>query len=460
MNPIRRGVQRLKAMVFRKTSARIFNLRRSTYDWEAAVGDGTSSSTVMAPLLWIVRTFPEAPPGLWKQLDTGQEEQIRDHPLLRLLQRPNPHFTGPLLWMATMMDWSVDGNAYWLKIRDRIGNVVELWWVPSWMIRPQSDPEDTSVFISFYEYKPDYGEPIRIDPTDIVHFRFGADADDQRKGYSPLKSVLREVFTDDEAAIYTASLLRNMGVPGLVISPEAGVQMTDADADATKGYIKARFGGDNRGDPMVMTGATKIAQFGLSPDQMLLRDLRRIPEERVSAVLGVPAIVAGLGAGLERSTFTNMGEAREMAYESTIIPTQRIVAEDIRFQLYDPDFTATADAIWSTRFGFDLTKVRVLQEDLTRQAARLDQGVRGGWIRVDEARRHMGFDTSDRDRIYLRLAHTTQVPADGGEPQSLAPAGLAPAPATTGSNGHNGALASHVAQEVIHELEAAERRKG
>jgi hypothetical protein len=33
-----------------------------------------------------------------------------------------------------------------------------------------------------------------------VHFRFGLDPDDPRKGYSPLKSVLREVFTDDEAA--------------------------------------------------------------------------------------------------------------------------------------------------------------------------------------------------------------------------------------------------------------------
>jgi hypothetical protein len=32
-----------------------------------------------------------------------------------------------------------------------------------------------------------------------------------------------------------------------------------------------------------------------------------------------------------------MGEAREAAYESGIIPTQRIIAEDIRFQLL-PEF--------------------------------------------------------------------------------------------------------------------------
>jgi hypothetical protein len=82
-----------------------------------------------------------------------------------------------------------------------------------------------------------------------------------------------------------------------------------------------------------MTGKTKVEQFGFSPEQLLLRELRRIPEERVTAVLGVPAIVAGLGAGLDRSTFTNMAEAREAAYESGIIPTQRIIAEDIRFQL-------------------------------------------------------------------------------------------------------------------------------
>src|SRR5581483_6204053 len=127
---------------------------------------------------------------------------------------------------------------------------------------------------------------------------------------------------DDEAANFTAALLRNMGVPGVVVSPEQGATVSQEDADVTKAYVKSKFTGDNRGEPLVLSGPTKVQQFGFSPEQLLLKELRRIPEERVSAVLGVPAMVAGLGAGLDRSTFTNYAEAREAAYEQAIIPTQ------------------------------------------------------------------------------------------------------------------------------------------
>jgi HK97 family phage portal protein len=415
------GLKRLVSMVFKRNPSRLFAFARSSVDWLSQVGDGTSSSTVMAPVLWIARTFPEAPPCLWQQLENGQEEQVRDHDVLRLLQRPNDHYTGPILWMATLTDWTVDGNAYWLKIRDRTGIVRQLWWVPHWLIEPKSDENDSSVFISYYEYKPGDGQSFRVDPSDVVHFRFGLDADDPRKGYSPLKSVLREVFTDDEAAAFTASLLRNMGVPGLLVSPKDGADApSEDDAKAAKMYLKDAFGGDRRGEPLVMMAPTEIAQFGFSPEQLVLKDIRRIPEERVTAVLGVPAIVAGLGAGLDRSTFTNMAEAREAAYESGIIPTQRILAEDIRFQLVT-EFINDTD-IFAWRFGFDLSKVRVLQEDLYRQAQRHDLMIRGGWEMVIEGRRGMGLEVDNtRDQVFLRPMNITTVPADTAGSQTEPP---------------------------------------
>ena len=220
---------------------------------------------------------------------------------------------------------------------------------------------DEGMFVDHYAYTPNF-EGLRVDKQDIIHFRNGLDTEDPKLGSSPLKSVLREVYTDDEAAAFTASLLHNMGVPGLVISPATGVNIPVDAAGEVKREVTEAFTGDRRGEPIVMLGATNIHQFGFSPEQLVLKDLRRIPEERVTAVLGVPAIVAGLGAGLDRSTFTNMGEARAAAYESGLIPMQRIMAEDIRFQLLN-EFEEDP-FLW--RFGFDLTKVRVLQEDLLR----------------------------------------------------------------------------------------------
>lgn len=437
-----RGVKSLGRMLFKKNPIRMFGVSRSAFDYLKDVGDGTGSSTVMAPLLWIARTFPEAPVAMWRD-DGGTEVQVSDHPLLRLLRRPNPFYSGPMLWMATLIDWFVDGNSYWLKIRDKGGRVAELWWCPTSTMEPKGTDD---VFITHYEYRPG-NEAINIPVRDVVHFRFGLDGDDPRKGRAALKSVLREVFTDDEAANFTASLLRNMGVPGLMVSPDSENISTPADALATKAFIQEQFTGDRRGGAIVMTAATKVQQFGFSPEQLLLKELRRIPEERVTAVLGVPAIVAGLGAGLDRSTFSNFSEAREAAYEQTIIPTQKTLGEDIWFQLL-PDFELQDD-IWLWRVGFDLANVRVLQPDQDKLVARLDVGIRGGWVMRSEGRRTMGWPVTAADDVYMVQLNVAEVPADGSPHRTFTQAAEGSmAGETLGASGGSAATSKSVAETV------------
>lgn len=443
LNPLPR-LKRFARMVFRRAQVRVFQLLGTDVDYLAKVGDGTGSSTVAAVINWVARTFPEAPPALWRDLDDGQEEKVRDHPLLRLLQRPNEFYTGIILWMATVTDWMVDGNAYWLKIRDRGGTVRELWWAPHWTMEPKGTEE---AFITHYEYRPGgLAGAFHVVPGDVVHFRFGLDSDEPRKGKSQLKSVLREVYTDDEAAAFTAALLRNMGVPGLLVSPKPGVTFTDEQGKETKAVLQSKLAGDKRGEPLVLTGATDVAQFGFNPEQLLLRDLRRIPEERVSAVTGIPAIVVGFGAGLERSTFTNMGEAREAAYEAGLIPTQRIMSEDIRFQLLT-DFERD---VFALRFGFDLSKVRVLQEDLYRQTQRHAIALREGAEMVAEFRRALDLEVDkDRDEVFLRAANVVTVPASkAGSPVAVPSA-----------NGNGNGLAHHGPDEIAAAVLAAIERK-
>lgn len=406
-------------MLFRRNPLRILGVGRSKFDYRAEVGDGTGSSVVMAPLLWIARTFPEAPPAIWREDDDGLEEQIKRHPMLALLRRPNRHWSGRVLWMATLVDWLVDGNAHWIKLRDGAGRPRELWWAPAWTMEPKGTETE---LVTHYEYRPGGGQVLKLAVDDVVHFRFGLDPDDTRKGMSPLKSVLREVFTDDEAANFTASLLRNMGVPGLLVSPmptDGWKEPSEEDSNAVKAYLREAFTGDKRGEALVMTAPTKIEQFGFSPEQLLLKDLRRIPEERVTAVLGMPAVVAGLGAGLDRSTFTNYAEAREAAYEQNIIPSQTLFGEELWFQLLT-DFEREK-TIENWRVGFDLSNVRVLQEDRFNLAKRLDVGVRGGWVEVAEARKASGLKVKPGDAIYLRQMALVEVPSDGGEPRPYTP---------------------------------------
>ena len=371
-------------------------LPRTRFAYQNTV-DTTLSAPVMACVFWIVRNFPEAPIVVRSRDQDGKWEIDVRHEASTLLRKPNPFYSGALLLMSVIADLVSTGNGYIIKIRSEAGRVVQLWWAPNSLVTPKTDPRDPTLFISHYDYTP-RGVPQRIEVEDMIHLRWGLDPKNPRVGMSPLRSVLREIFTDDEAANFSASLLRNMGVPGVIISPKDGMSNVQEDqAEAIKAKFNENFTGDNRGSVMVMMGPTDVEVLSFSPEQMSLKDIRRLPEERISAVLGVPAIVAGLGAGLDRSTFANMKEAREMGYENGIIPLQRLVAADLTAQFL-LDFE---DDIEDNQIHFDLREVRVLQEDENALAKRHVELVLGGIEKRSEGRSAMGLPSEASDEVYL-----------------------------------------------------------
>lgn len=394
-------------------------LGRTRFNYRAEVGDGRGNSIVEACVRWIQRTFPEAPVRISTVNAQGEEVEESDHAFKLLLDTPNPFYPGELLWSATLADRTVSGNAYWLKVRSGAGRVVQLWWIPSTMIEPRW-PADGSLYISHYEYNP--GNLLAsIDPSDVVHFRDGLDPNNIRKGLSPLASLLREIFTDDEAANYTASMLRNVGVPPVVISPGPDARPSTEEMEEVKEKYVERTTGDHRGEPLVMRGPTEVKVLGFNPQQMDVRSARRVPEERVSAVLGIPAAVVGLGTGLENTKVgATMKEMREQAYESNIIPTQRLMAAELRTQLL-PDF----GDVRRLRVDFDLTQVRVLQADQDSLHERAREDLKAGGITVNEFREMIELEPLDGDAgdvLYLPISVTPTTIEELGAPPLPAPA--------------------------------------
>jgi HK97 family phage portal protein len=426
---------------------RTVRLGRTRYSYAGAVGDGRGNAALMAVVLWVCRTFPEAPMLVQIRRRSGDIEPLPDHALTQLIDTPNPHYPGELLWWATLADWMLTGNAYWLKIRSGAGRVVELWWLPAATVTPKR-PDDGSQFVSYYEYVPTGTVNVRYAPSEIVHFRYGLNpADGGLTGSSPVAALLREVFTDDEAANYSASLLRNLGVPGVIVSPAIEGGATTDDLRASKQAFMSAFGGDNQGEPLFMSGPTKVEVLSFNPEQLQLTSLRRIPEERISAIFGVAAVVVGLGAGLDRSTYNNYKEAREAAYESNVIPTQRLLAAQLRSQLL-PEF---GDPM-RLSIGFDLAAVRVLQTDENELAIRVDTQLRGGAITLDEARAMLGKPPVEggHGNVFYVPTRNTVTPADELDaPPEPMPAPLALPP---------GEAPDEAEQDEDEDVQAAARR--
>ena len=360
----------------------------TTINYAVEAGELGSNAIVAASIGWIVRVFPEAPIRVYTESEHG-DAAVPKHALTALLANPNPYYDGGTLWQGTLQSLHLDGNAYWLKVRNARGMVLELWYVPHTLMTPIG-PQDGSSFLSGYDYNIN-GHIYTIHPNDVVHFRIAFDPLNLRKGLAPLASAVREVYTDNAAANYSAAMLRNMGRPSVVISPaDSQVSIDQETADDLKRKYNAQTTGDQTGGMLVMKGATKIEVLSFKPGDMALPDIRRIPEERISALLGIPPIVIGLGAGLIRGTYSNYKNAREAAYDQAIIPLWQRLADMLTAQLL-PDL----GDMKTEHVGFDLSQVRALGEDQSSLAGRSAVLFNSGIARLNDARVAVGLPPDD-----------------------------------------------------------------
>lgn len=421
-------------------------LKRTRYDYRKEVGDGLDSSVVTAPIRWVQRAMPEARLAVQRRKKDGSVEQIADHPMLALIQRPNPYYGDIALLAGTILSWFLDGNAYWIIIRNGVGRPAELWYAPHWTMEPKW-PEDGSVYLSHYRYSPGGGAaPIDLPVEDVVHFRDGINPRNTRKGLGALDGVIREIFVDLESSNFVASLLRNMGAPGVVISPKSATVSAD-DVAATKTFFEQGFGGDNRGRTLVMGAPTDVQPYGFNPQQMNMSEGRDVAEERVCACIGVPAAVVGFGAGLQTAKVgATMQELHKIAWQNGVLPLGRALCDEIKRSLL-PLFGNDA----GLEVYFNTDDVPALQEDEDKQAERWGKMLGGGGITLFDYKTALGLEASDADRIYLRPINLMEVP------EGSTPAALLPAPKAAGQKARASAAAMVRAERYALMMQAREK---
>ncbi len=391
-----------------------YNTQSGYFDHKklAELGDGTGNSAVIACLNVLATAFAEPSLLVSSRNSEGDYDRDMNHPLVQLFRRPNPYMTQQLLANYIVTSINANGDAFIYKNRNNRGQVVELVPLMPHLVEAKGNENE---LITHYMYQPQGGSQgensVKIEKKDVIHLRQGVDPNNMRRGLAPLRGVLREIAGDEAAGQYTAALLHNMAIPGVILSPrdDAMGGPTREEAEAIAEMYKQKFGGKNRGAPMVLSGAMNVEIVSFSPDQMKLAELRRIPEERVAAVLGVPAVLAGLGAGLDAATFNNTKELREFFTESKLVPMWTMVAQEMTHQLLRPEFGSNDNQYCE----FDVGNVRALADDKDNLYKRMNTAVQGGWVTIGEARKVVGLEADNRHDVYLRPLNMIQVTEDG-----------------------------------------------
>ena len=372
-------------------------------DWSAVAGDLGLNGIVAVAIDWYVRNWSQGVAKVYRPIDSSQVDALPDHPVLKLIAEPMPGLPANLVWGWFLQDYKLFGNAYLRKIRStRDGQVIGLQFLPFDMVRPVGDGVNP---LTMYKYTTD-GRTFDIRLEDIIHLRYGREPLDIRLGRSPLQAMLREIGTDNVASSAAYGLLANGAMPSIIIGPDANDTSVDIsldDARQIKRQIREDLTGDNAGNVVVMNGPYKMDRVSLTPNDLALDAIRRVPEERICSALGLNPMVLGLGSGLERSTYSNYERAQQAAWEDGMIPLFRAIADVITISLL-PDYAETQPGDF---LEFDVSQVRSLADDLSAAAERAERLFKAGIIDRAEAKRIASMEPQAEDEGVL---HPTAIP--------------------------------------------------
>ena len=366
-------------------------------DWSAVAGDLGLNGIVAVAIDWYVRNWSQGVAKVYRPVDSSQVDALPDHPILKLIAEPMPGLPANLVWGWFLQDYKLFGNAYLRKIRStRDGQVIGLQFLPFDMVRPVGDGINP---LTMYKYTTD-GRTFDIKLEDIIHLRYGREPLDIRLGRSPLQAMLREIGTDNVASSAAYGLLANGAMPSIIIGPDSKDNSVDIgldDARQIKRQIREDLTGDNAGNVVVMNGPYKMDRVSLTPNDLALDAIRRVPEERICSALGLNPMVLGLGSGLERSTYSNYERAQQAAWEDGMIPLFRAIADVITIHLL-PDYqeTQTGDFL-----EFDVSQVRALADDLIAESDRAEKLYKAGIIDKAQAKRIAGMEPTADDEGVL-----------------------------------------------------------
>lgn len=369
-------------------------LPSSNRDWRNEAGDLSLNSIVAICTRWYVVNFGQVNLNVYRSIN-AQKEQI-DNDITELLNDPmNGTIAPSFVWGNFIQDYLLLGNAYLRKIRGVGNSVIALEYLPADCIRPVGDAK---VAVQYYIYSTS-GQEWQINKEDLIHWRYGRDTTDIRLGRSPITSLLREIASDNQASSTAYGLIKNGALPSIIIGPDANDNSVDVSPDdlrTIKEKLRQDFSGDQAGGIAVMSGPYKMDRVSFSPSEMDLSEIRRLPEERIPAALGLNAMVLGLGAGIDRSTYANYQQAQASAWEDGMLPLLDSLCEILNISLLYEFNPRPGDYI-----DYDVSGVKALAEDLYANSDRAVNLYAAGVISRADAKRMINLEPdADDETIY------------------------------------------------------------
>lgn len=376
----------------------------------------------------------------YRKTRSGQLVELRTHPILDFISRPNIEQSFGGFNDEGIRDYLISGDEYCLLVDDEgilNGELTPITQAPRtiWHIQPGSlkaIPDDYNQ-LAYWEvpamgfFSKLFGKSRKIHPSRIIH-RKTYNPLDRFFGMSPLLPAAHDIDTLNMGLWYNYNLLKNSGRPEGVIlikgkatpekQKEAQAQLDEAFSDPkNSGRFKALYG---------MADA-ELKQFSLMPKDMEFQKGRSANALSICTVLNVPPEIIGIG----QKTYSNYAEAREAFYLEGVLPHMDRIEESYNRQLC-PLFDE------KVVLKYDKDSIEALQEDRDQRHARARDDYKAGVATANEAREAVGRPPVDDEYGDVRMVPLSQVPIDELVSSKDFPDGQNPNPDPNGAQGGAG----------------------
>lgn len=348
--------------------------------------------------------------------------EVFDHPLIKILNNPNPMMSRGQLWSTVVMDLKLAGNAYLLKARYQggilDGAVGELWRLRPDRVRVRVENGQ----FTGYDYI--VGQDKQFFPReDIIHFKTRNPFDDYY-GMPPLMAFSQRIDIDNYMRGFLKTFFERGGTgPGSVLAIDG--DMAGDDKDETRERFERQFGGNGGWHRMLILDNAKNVtwtQLGLNRGlrDALPKEIDAVNEARLAMAFGIPGSILGLLIGYESSSYANKRQDWQTLWDITMTPLLSDLDDVLNLSLV-PEFSGIDEVM------FDLSDIRALQEDEDKMHARARSNVGSGLWTWEEGRIVTGMDPETNEGRLLIPGNmvVTPVPDFGkAPPEPSTPGGL------------------------------------
>ena len=334
-------------------------------------------------------------------LKNADDEIIENHPIIEILNRPNPLQSRSEFISSLIGYLMLSGNAYILGVgaENRPPRELHLLRPDRIEIKGSGSPipdrycyKIGGKMIGEYQVDPETGT------SDVKHIKLWNPLDDYY-GLSPLSAAATEIDQHNMAGRHNINLLDNGLRPSgaIVFKPtdESGIptNLTDSQRQQLQTDLMQRFTGPgNAGRPMLLEGDFSFQEMSLSPKDMDFIAMKNMSATDIASVFGVPSQLVGVP---DAQTYSNVQEARLGLYEETIIPLCKKLESDLNEWLM-PMFDE------NLKIEFNTDDIPALSERRRLIYANVTQAVTQGIMTRNEARERLGLSPLDgADDLYI-----------------------------------------------------------